>query len=87
MEKVCEIQTEVEHDGRRRLVGHCVCHVNTEGLGLDAQAGGEAREEISLVGAHIGAHLVVVAQIDIEFVGRRVLQAEGEMAEEVGEEG
>ena len=42
--------------------------------------------EIPLVGRHVGSRLVIIGQVDIETVVRLILQAEDEMAEQIGEE-
>lgn len=77
---------EVEEEGGGGLVGHGVGDGDAEGFDANAQADGEAREEIARVGAHIGACLVIVGQRRVELFRRSYLNSEDQMTEKIGKE-
>ena len=74
---------EVYHECGGAGVGLGEGYAETEGFDFHAAANGESRQEVALVGAHVGARLVVIAGSDVDVARWQILDAENEVAEEV----
>ena len=77
---------EVEHQCGAGLMWHGIGYSKTEISHSDSSTEGESGKEVALIGGHVGACLVIIADSDIEFLRGGVLQTEHKMTEQVREE-